>query len=510
MLIHDFINNISKLHRQNYKTVKQLCKKLEKYYYDESAHLMILKLDAKCNSHLIKDGEIPKFLKIKDNDLDIKTFAFQLFIPYAIDKLIVYSRTKNKNKISSQNIIELYNTFINAGDIKLKDENDFLNKVFFYLGFEQMSIQDSSSTFTNMERIVKLYNKYPVVNEFLFAKYKLDLEKICVLYWGLFSFLVHNKKVKMIFKSIEFKNYLSTLNIIDENDIENFLKYITIDTNRYKNEYFRIRTNLSTNKNLEYSKLQEIDKFLPKVNHWYPILKIDNNTFTLLSYTSLIESLNLDRLYSEIYNNKFIPDFKSLIHGNGINNYVKNFIKDYSRAKKVFGDEEYYIKRDQYHSPDIIVEYNSFIIIIEMKSKPFNLLDAFHNYDTYNFNKIIKDITKSKKNIQRYLDNVNSFLNKKIFKFIVYFFEHPILLATRERSLIDELKVNDIILTDIQSLELFFKYKKLDLDIVLENYVKSRNNYDTSDLYSFLKKDFEEKEFKESDFFKCIMKKHFK
>lgn len=507
MLIHNFINNISKLHQQNYKSVEQMCKILEKFYYDEVIHFILLKLDAKCNSHLIDDGVIPNFFNL-NNDLEFYEIKFKLFIPYAIDKLLVYS-TKNKNrKFSPQQLIQLHNTFIHAGNVKQADKNDFLNKVFFYLGFEQINIQDSFMISDNVERIIKLYNNYSIINDFLNSKYKLNLEKICILTWGLFSFLVHNRKTRMIFKMLEFKKYLSTLNGIDINDIESFLEYISIELDKYKKEYFRIRTNLSTNKLLSYSKLQEIDKFLPKVNHWFPILRINKDEFILLSYTSLIESLRLERLYNEIYNNKYIPNFRSLIHGNAINNYVKTFIKEYSNANKVYGDEEYYIKRQQYHAPDIIIEYESFIIIIEMKSKPFNLLEVLHNYETYNFDKMKKDILKSENNIQRYLENFNSFKNKKIFKFIVYFFEHSILITAKEKIINNQLKVDEIILTDIQSLELLFRCKETKIDELLEEYIKSRNNHQTSDLYSFLKM-FNTIEFKKSTFFENLMKKYF-
>ena len=112
------------------------------------------------------------------------------------------------------------------------------------------------------------------------------------------------------------------------------------------------------------------------------------------------------------------------------------------------------------------------MIIIECKSKPFDLLNSLKNFGETEFKRIREDKIKSELNIKRYFENVNSFSNKKVYKFVSYFFDNPFMLNIAEFNLDKKLDSQRIIITDIKSIELLFMIKGISLDDILDNFIK--------------------------------------
>jgi hypothetical protein len=109
---------------------------------------------------------------------------------------------------------------------------------------------------------------------------------------------------------------------------------------------------------------------------------------------------------------------------------------------------------------------------------------------------------KSIKNINRYLEHRNSFEDKKIYRFVSYFFEHPVMLSDME-------DINDlerIIITDIISIENLLSITSKGHDEVLEEFLASRKKYDTSSLSHFCRSHYAEELNKDDNGFDDFIK----
>lgn len=482
MLIDNFIK---KIESNNAMTIKQLINRLQDLDFSPDLHLRLTQHDA-----------INYIEKTDDLNEKVNRLKNKFFIPYIIEKLLVYSgKNKTKKYKSPLDINDLYKAYNESGSLKLTD--DFMAKVFFFIPYEQFSIQERNYFTFEAYRLIRLYEDYSEVNEYLIRTIGLELEKVIVLIHLLMINILYNKNIVQRISKMDF---IKLVNVqcknISVEDINSFFKFITITREEFTNRYEKVRIVLNENEDeqpLSYHKLQEIDRYLPKVSHQYPLIEIDKDTFILLNYTSFVQFTKLERIHYHIYEHSDIPLFKSEIHGFALNEYIKKFAKENTDAIAVYGDEVYKPnKKLKYDAPDVIIEFGNYVIIVESKSKPFNFLKLMHTFDEEEIHRISDDGFKSAKNIARYFEYENDFKGKKIIKLLTYFYQNETMLIAYDTKIrpIKKLLSEEILLINLKALEYFLQIKSKPHPEIIEDYVNERNNHDESSLYPYLTKKF--------------------
>lgn len=468
-LIDNFINGVSIKRMHMETSVTRVKDKLRHIKYTLDFHAKILKLDLfTYNNHMgFSDAE---FYRELTSDIDYpQLLAYRFSIPYMSEKLIVTLNNKSKRAKNPRNsIIDfLKDAYLGSGSIKSSSDRGILEKLFFNFGYDQIKLQKKSRIAQSFVRILELYKPYPEVDDYLIDTIGLNLEKICILIWILFSYIIKPKKVFIHFSIEDFKKYAVLSESIENEDIDKFLDFMLVDLKTFKDEYFRVRTNLETKELYSDKKLEEIDQFLPKISFWYPLLLVPNRKeMFLVSYTALVQSMELERLYDLIYNCN-IENFKGNTHGPAFENYVKNFIKKRVSAK-VYGNERYKVsKKIIYDEPDAIVEFDDYVVFIECKSKPFNILEALQEFNDYKFIKIENDYKTSNENIDRYLKYGKDFKEKHIYRIMVYLSSDSVSLSSVVPKPVSS---EMLITTDIRSLEMLFSLDGVEIDKVLDEY----------------------------------------
>jgi len=459
---------------------KSLINFLKNIHFADNEHLKLLKADGFANDNIVHDG-IDFFKKDYNFDLRMPELQYKLFIPYIVEKLIVFADKNEGEKLFLQNnISKIYNTFSHFNNFSKTTKDKFLKKLMFMLSYEQIYIQENNYI-ENMIRLIKLYKNVEEIDTITLKAFGLSFQKLIFLHWVLFGFISRNKITTLYFSINDFIRFATNSDefTISVEEINNFLNYVLITEEDFKKEYFKIRRKQSTDEYVDYDSLTYIDRYLPRISYWYPLLKV-NDHIKLISYTSLLQFMKFDKLYSLIYHTNYIKDFKSKIHGNCVTNYIKSYAEDKISQAKIYGDEKYY--KDQYQAPDIIIEFDKYVLIIEAKSKPFNIIKVLTEFDVYNFDKIKKDKEKSISNIKRYLEYENSFDGKKVYKFICYFFDHPGMISEMED---DRCDLDRIIITDIHSIESLLSIQNEEYSNVIDEFLIARKKYDTSSLYHF-------------------------
>jgi len=518
MKIDTFINQISKkTSSKRVMNIKQMKNFLGRVSFTESLYLMLLRFDA-LNCKWIKDSY--DYNAKSGNPFPKESlFSLKIFIPYISEKIIIQSNQNLKNNKYSERYIlnQLYHATTELGNFKITADEEFINKFMFFYAYEQFSVQETPNYQLEVLRLLKLYKDYPEVDEFCLNEIGLTLEELCIC---TILFFIHFFKYDKVSTYYPLKNfYLFTNNIkgLSKEKVDKFLDFILIEEEEFKNKYnyLRKKSPEKNNEFISYDKLQTIDRFLPKISFHYPFITDKNKKYIfLVSYSSFLESSKLERLYMYLYENTKIKEFRSRIHGPALERYIRDFAKKHTDAINIYGDEVYYpIKEDgkpnkkkKFDAPDVIIEFEKFVIFIECKSKPFNILEALKNYDTYDFSRLTKDINKSLENIDNYLNHKKSFKDKKVYKFIAYFFNHPMLLDSTLYKLkgFDNSSPEEIILTNIHALEEFFNIQSKSLDKVIEDFYTSHKKdrlafgkYISTNYYNEIKSDIVEQEFKE-------------
>lgn len=516
-LIINFINNVSQKRMDTKNTVKKLTQELRNYQYTPAFHHELLKGDAYIYD--IKGGK-----HYKKRNLEKLTYSDSLickmFIPYGVEKFIFCSSLDNKSKkIPNLNTMAyIHDCHNKAGNIKPKSkDSNFITKLFTFIGYEQIRFQEVVNEEREFLRLIELYEDYPEVDKFLINTYGFTLEKVCFYIYSLFSYIL-KFDVNCYFKIEDFIRFTAINELIEVEEIKKFLDFFLININEFNDEYTTVRSDLENpTQSLSYNRLQEIDKFLPKISYRYPLLITENSEhMLLLSYTSLFQAMRLERIYDEIYLNKNIDEFKSKIHGPAINNYIKKFAFKYLETKCIYGDEEYFISKKQpsCDAPDVIIEFPDYVIIIEAKSKAFDLLKVLKSYDTYDFSRFGKDITTSEKNIKRYFDNQNDFKGKKVFTFLCYFTMNSMMLSSCSQAHYEQMKIDkqttidDLIITDIRAIEYLLQIKSNTLDIVIESFFDKKINIDNSTFSTFIQFNYAHEIEKNIKSFESIFKKY--
>ena len=504
-LIDSFIFGITQKRMNMEVSLPRVRDKLRHISYTNEFHRIILKLDLYTyNNHMgFKDAEFhKKNIKIDFAQLIVYRFA----IPYITEKLIITLDNKSE-KAEKPNILlidTLKDAYLAAGSIKPSGNKNIFEKLSFLYGYDQIKLQQNNRATINLIRLIELYKSTKEVDNYIKTTVGLSLEKLCILMWVLYRFISESKKVYVYFSIENFRKY-ALVGTFNSDEIDSFLKLILISLKDFKKEYERIRTDINTGKLFDDEKLKQIDQFLPKISFWYPLIKQSEEIMFLVSYTALQQSLELERIYDLIYKCT-IPNFKSKIHGPAFENYVKQFIKERTDAK-IYGNERYKIKKSiTYDEPDVIVEFDDYVVFIECKSKPFNLLEAIQKFDDYEFDKIKDEYKLSNTNIDRYLEHRNNFSNKKIYRIMVYLFSESVCLSSVVPPPISS---DMLITTDIRSLEMLFSIKDMGKDmgvdkildeycnLVQKNEVTSLNSLLELTYYDKVNDDIEDKKFRD-------------
>lgn len=468
-----------------------------KYSYSDNIKKILLGYDAVANLRIENNKN---FFDSTYREEFQKILLTKIFLPYMIEKFIVFSKENGKTKIENNALYKIYNMVDKIYDKELAYE-----KLFFLGDKEQIRYQDKNY----------LQLRYRYMNLFLndntsqqIIKYvlKMDLNQFILLYLSFVSFICNFKEVEIYLDIVKFKQFClnGEFNFSDKN-INDFIEYISISKKDFQDKYFLLRKKeCDDSKNLlSNEKLSKVDKMLPKLSFFYPLIKQDTKYY-FSSYTGILEFLKLERIFTEISENKdILKNYKGDILG-------KKLIEEYTRKQaqkyknnhknmniKVYGGLEY---KHQNHTkqnkkldePDVIFETDDFYIFIECKNSISHLIKTIHDFDDKIKDRIKKDLNTSEINVKKYIeqDNIGD-KNKKIYKFLMYFNATPVSVSGLK---FDIFKDSDFILTEISSIELLFRVKTQKLNDVIDDYI----NQNELSIYEFIK--FNEIEVDTTDF----------
>ena len=301
-----------KIYKEEGSNLKKLINLISKYSYSMENHLKLLELDAFANN-LIE--EEPKIFESKYNELsELNQFSYKIqlkiFTSYFIEKFFVYSQN-NKDLISNQDIVTCYNI---TNNLTYFGKENLFNKVFFYLPFEQFTLQ-KNDFLLHYYRLANLFSEE--AQKIIEDNFGLSLNKIMNLHYIL-SVLINDHKLSVNFSIKSFKKHiLKSIKNISEKEIENFLNYFLISFDEFKNKHkdYRLKKvlvgkeyklSLDSKNNpikMSWEEQSPIDKILPKVAYFYPLIidSLNDDIMILTSYTALNQSLKLERLVYDIF-----------------------------------------------------------------------------------------------------------------------------------------------------------------------------------------------------------------
>ena len=476
-----------KIHKDKSSNFKRLINLISKYPYSMENHLKLLELDAFANNLI---NEEPKIFESKYNkllELDKFSYKIQLkiFTSYFIEKFFVYSQN-NKDLISNQDIVTCNNI---TNNLTYFGKENLFNKLFFYLPFEQFTLQ-KNDFLLHYYRLSNLFSKE--AQKIIEEDFGLSLNKIMNLHYIL-ALLINNYKLSVNFPIESFKKHiLESIKNISKKEIEKFLNYFLISFDEFKNKHkdyrlkkvligkeYKLSLDLKNNPiKISWEEQSSIDKILPKVSFFYPLIKksLHDDIMIITSYTAINQSLKLERLVYDIFSMK--NNFKGKYVGPAIEEYIKYIFKEFYKENninniKIYGDEKYKIKGNgnQFDAPDIIIESDDYIIFIESKTTAFHLERALKSFEKEEFTRFHKEMEKSTKNINRYLDNYSSLKSKKIYKIISFIVPASAMVTAipdyRNEFIIDE----DLIVLDLTSLEILLNLDEKNITKIIDDFI---------------------------------------
>lgn len=455
-----------------------------KYSYNDNIKKVLLQYDASANIKLNNN-----FFEQTNKDEFQKTNLTKIFFPYMIEKFIVYSKETGKKSIEDNAINKIFNMAN-----KIYDDELTYEKLVYLIDKEQIRFQDKNHLQLRY-RYINLFLNDDTSLQIIKHIFKMDLNQFILLYLSFTLFIYKFRKIEIYLDTVKFKQFCLNGDFkFSEQNIDDFLEYISISKKDFQDKYFLLRKeecDISRDL-LSNEKLSKVDKILPKLSFFYPLIKEDTKYY-FSSYTAIFEFLKLERVFTDISENKDIDKkYKRDILG-------KKLIEEYTRNQalvfknnhknmniKVYGGLEYEHKNlrkqnKKSDEPDVIFETDDFYIFIECKNSISHLITTIHNFGDKIKDRIKKDFDKSETNINKYIEqhDINN-TNKKIYKFLMYFNATPVSISELK---FDIFKDSDFILTDISSIELLFRVIEQKLDDVIDAYVKQEGH----SLYDFIK-----------------------
>jgi hypothetical protein len=448
-------------------SVKSIINKIQKYEYSDDIKQLLLHIDS---------NKIDIFEKPTDNEDDkyMHTLETRIFIPWLVEKFIVFSQEKGKNNITINDIKVLHNDFNKLGDMKdkrvsLKDMHLY-NAIMFLICSEQLELQEGD--FKNRAlRIYKLFHDCTTSQKIIHDILHMDFDKFITLSRYIYIYLIEiDSTIEIDIKNFK-KFVLNASHTIQEVDINNFLDYITIDIKCFKEQYNTIRSDAEKHTAISFEEQTSIDRYFPKISFFYPLYKDNNGKIYLTSITALEEFLKFNGVYYDIAENKIEKDYRQKYLGGLIEKYVLNIIKDFIQTNniqeyKLINSEKYRVERNEFETPDIVFEMEECAIFIECKTSAFNLIKSIHHFKKDIADRIKEGLQNSQENVDRYLKHQNSFDSKTIYKFLMYF-------SVQHWSLIpvaNFIPKTDFIITDISVIEVLFEIDAKQLREALDSY----------------------------------------
>lgn len=463
---------------------------VSKYAYSDKTKHYLLKIDAYASINT-KDS-----INVFNNTEIFQSInQTKISFPYIIEKFIVFGKNNGKKSIEYNAISKIFD----MGN-QIYDKNLTYEKLIFNADKEQLRFQDNNY-FQLRYRYLNLFKNDKTSQQIIKHILKMELDKFILLYLSFVLFIKNFKNVEIFLDEKKFKRFIlcGEFNFSDKN-ISDFLEYISISKEDFKKEYNLLRTfDVDiTNNLLSNEVLSKIDRILPKISFYYPLIK-ENSKYYFTSFTAVFEFLKLERVFSNISENKDINKYykENILGKKLIEEYVRNqanifLMNNKTIYSKVYGGEEYKVDKQKFDEPDVILESDKYYIFIECKNSISHLIKSIHSFDQKIKDRIEKDLDKSKKNFERYVKNHTINQNKKIYKFLMYFNATPVSTSSLKFDLFEN---SDFILTDISSIELLFRIKNQKLDNFIDEYIK-QNKYSIYEYITFKKittntKDFE-------------------
>lgn len=465
-------------------SLKALINIINKYAYSEEIHQILLALDAFSNNLIDYPPKVfnINYKSMSTIDLEVHKLMQKINITYLIEKYLVYEKDTGIKRINPNEIVKATNIISRQSTFK---KDNLLSELFFYLSYEQFSLQDNRFII-DYYRIVNIFQHSQDALKIIEKRFGLDIFKLINLHYVLVILIFDSKSPSIKFSIKGFKNrLLKSINNITEKEIDIFLNNLLITKKEFKNKHLYFRYKKDSKGNLFFCKNNEpismsweeqspIDRSFPKISYSYPLL-LENNieTMILTSYTALRESLKLERYIREI---NLISNFRGSYFGPLLEKYIGNFFTEFYNENnldvKIYGNEEYYIGKDKFDAPDVIIETKDYIIFIESKTSAFNLEKALKNFSDEDYKKYFEDIEKSSKNIKRYLDENSNLKMKKIYKFISFIVPQSAMVSALPN---DKKKIydidNDLIITDLNSLEALTSLFEKDIIKVIDSFI---------------------------------------
>ncbi len=483
-----FNNAINLEHNNQSKTVKHLIKELRTKKYNKHTHYHILKLNAHIieNFNLINDTE-DFFFK---TDIRIRKTLNKLFFSNISEKYLVYTDDKQKGIISNNDLHNYHNMIVNSKG--LEDKKNLISKIFFYISHEQMILQERS-TDMYVYRTISLFENCDISKQKLKEKTLLTFETIIFLMRFISTLFLRNNQIHMTLNINYFKEItLDRADNISEEDIKNFFNFISISKDEFKKKYLSYRTDKNGNL-LSYETLEHIDNYLPKPSFYYPFIREDTENITLISYTALLQFLYLERIPALLVDND--NSYRSEVFGDLLEKYIYNLFLNFQIIQNNDVLKVHYYEDQQYspkkgvtrHYPDIIIEGKDYILFIESKNAPFNLINALHEFKKESFSNIIKAIEVSNTNINEFMKynplKIPHLNNKRIFKFLCFNTVSSIMLTSLLNA--DFIETEELILTDLASLEIFTHLdSKVNVINTIDSFVSGLNNAQDTNTFS--------------------------
>lgn len=408
---------------------------------------------------------------------------------YMLEKVIVYSNGNRRIDIDTINLntpkgeiklSTLHNRFNSLESINPDSKISQLSTIMIPIMSEQLRIQ--KPLYPDLIRFYRCFGQHKAIAGFFEDTFNIELRKMFFLGFLLYTYIINeyqNKRSIITFKIEPFIYYIQSVTEISREDVEIFIKNISLTREEYKTKYHELRLD-PNGKRYDYSYQERFDRALPRVSYSYPLLKIEDR-FILTSLNSYLEFLKMDRFYRMI-TFEISRDFKSKHVGPAIEQYVKSLANSYKETNlevnlNVYGNEKYYIESEKKDEPDVILETDDYILYIECKANAFGM-KLLKEFDSESFEKTLDAVKISLENINRYHEFHSERLKgKKVYKILVFYegLENWFEMLTYDvNSYISE---NDMQLMGIGTLENLFLQKSKSIESILKEFKRHKDEH---------------------------------
>ena len=465
---------------------------LKEKKYNKNTHAKLLQFEAYAYSNLNVNPRDDFFTHLERHPS--KDIQVKMLFSNVIEKYIICTELNDKtgDDLTLEELNKIYEIiFVKSPSFSNKE--NLLAKMLFSISHEQILFQERKVN-QYINRVLGLLGNCEVSKSYLLSKTGLDLEKMVVLYWSLFSFITKDNTVKTHYSIPEFKNFVLAGikdELINENDLDNFFKFVLTEIEELKKLYFNFRK--VNSKWINYEELHNIDKYLPKVSFYAPFVKTKDEEFLLISYSGLTQFMCMEKVFYTIIEQP--GNYKKNIFGPLLESYIADLVNRYIRLNNssiqlhYYEDQRYETPDGSFHYPDLVLESDKFVIFIESKTSGFALKNALVDFSKNTFSSTISGIKKSQKNIDRFVKynplNIKNLETKQHYKLVSFNAVSGSMLGALRHA--DFIELNDVLLVDFQSFETLFSIvSDKTLNEILDEYIVSVEDVTkTNDLTTF-------------------------